>query len=194
MARRTNAERTAQTRASLTAAARKLFAAKGFAATSTEDILDAAGVTRGALYHHYKEKADLFAEVCAQMHGEAAEAILAAANSTKDSFAALDRGCEAWIDFMAQPDARRVLVIEAPTVLGWERWNEMDATGFGHLTDGIREAMEAGKLKQMPVEELAVLLNGAMNYGVMWAGQSRDGRRIGRIKNAVKRLFKELRA
>lgn len=193
MARRTNAERTAETKASLIAAARRLFATHGYAATSTEEILDAAGVTRGALYHHYKEKAELFADVCLQMHDEASVAIVAAADAAKDPLAALERGCEAWMDYMARAEARRILVLDAPSVLGWARWNEMDAQGFAHLTDGVREAMAAGKLQTMPAEELAVLLNGAMNFGVMWAGQARDAARLHRIKAAVKRLFKVLR-
>jgi AcrR family transcriptional regulator len=194
MARRTNAERTADTKGALVAAARRLFAAHGFAATSTDEILTAADVTRGALYHHYKEKADLFADVCARMHGEASAEILAAVDAAKDPLAALERGCEAWMDYMARPDARRILVMDAPSVLGWARWNEMDAQGFAHLTDGVREAMAAGKIQAMPAEELAVLLNGAMNFGVMWAGQSRDAARLQRVKAAVKRLFKLLRA
>jgi len=192
--RRTNAERTADTKAALVAAARRLFAAQGFAATSTDEILAAADVTRGALYHHYKEKADLFADVCTQMHGEASAEIMVAADAVKDPLAALERGCEAWMDYMARADARRILVMDAPSVLGWARWNEMDAQGFAHLTDGVREAMAAGKLQTMPAEELAVLLNGAMNFGVMWAGQSRDTARLQRVKAAVKRLFKLLRA
>jgi AcrR family transcriptional regulator len=194
MARRTNAERTAETKAALIQAARKLFAAQGYAATSIDQILDEAEATRGALYHHYEEKADLFADVCLEMHGEAAAAITGAADKAKDAFAALERGSEAWIDYMARPEARQIVVIDAPSVLGWARWNEMDATGFGHLVDGVRAAMDAGKLKEMPPEELAVLLNGAMNFGVMWAGQSRDVARLARVKSAVKRLFKLLRA
>ncbi|MDZ4869886.1 MAG: TetR family transcriptional regulator [Alphaproteobacteria bacterium] len=194
MARRTNAERTAETKASLIAAARRLFAAQGYAATSTDEILAAAGVTRGALYHHYKEKAELFADVCLAMHDEASVAIVAAADATKDPLISLERGCEAWMDYMARAEARRILVLDAPSVLGWARWNEMDAQGFAHLTDGVREAMAAGKLQTMPAEELAVLLNGAMNFGVMWAGQARDAARLHRIKAAVKRLFKVLRA
>lgn len=194
MGRRTNAERTAETKASLIAAARRLFATHGYAATSTEAILAAAGVTRGALYHHYREKAELFADVCLQMHGEASVAIVVAADSVKDPLGALERGCEAWMDYMARAEARRILVMDAPSVLGWARWNEMDAQGFAHLTDGVRDAMTSGKLQTMPAEELAVLLNGAMNFGVMWAGQTRDVMRLHRIKAAVKRLFKVLRA
>jgi len=171
MARRTNAERTAETKASLIAAARRLFATHGYAATSTEEILAAAGVTRGALYHHYKEKAELFADVCLQMHDEASVAIVAAADAAKDPLGALERGCEAWMDYMARAEAR-ILVLDAPSVLGWARWNEMDAQGFAHLTDGVREAMAAGQLQTMPAEELAVLLNGAMNFGVMCAAQA----------------------
>jgi AcrR family transcriptional regulator len=191
--RRTNAERTAETKASLIRAARGLFARHGYAATSTEAILAKAGVTRGALYHHYKEKADLFADVCAAMHGEAALAILAAANAAKTPGAALERGCEAWMDYMARADARRILVVEAPSVLGWARWNEMDAQGFAHLAEGVREAMAAGEIKTMPAEELAVMLNGAMNFGIMWAGQSNDATRLARLKSAVRRLLRELR-
>ena len=194
MARRTNAERTAETKAALIAAARRLFARQGYAETSTEQILQAANVTRGALYHHYAEKADLFADVCSQMHGEASAAIVAAADAAKEPLAALERGCEAWMDYMARPDARRILVIEAPSVLGWARWNEMDAQGFAHLTDGVREAMAAGRLRAMPAEELAVLLNGAMNFGVTWAGHGGDAARLQRVKAAVKRLFKALKA
>jgi AcrR family transcriptional regulator len=194
MGRRTNAARTAETKASLITAARRLFAAHGYAATSTEAILASAGVTRGALYHHYKEKTELFADVCLQMHDEASVAIVAAADSVKDPLGALERGCEAWMDYMARADARRILVMDAPSVLGWARWNEMDAQGFAHLTDGVRDAMSSGKLQTMPAEELAVLLNGAMNFGVMWAGNTRDVTRLHRIKTAVKRLFKVLRA
>jgi hypothetical protein len=98
------------------------------------------------------------------------------------------------MDYMARADARRILVIDAPSVLGWARWNEIDARGFAHLTDGVRDAMAAGKLQAMPAEELAVLLNGAMNFGVMWAGQSHDAGRLSRVKVAIKRLFKLLRA
>jgi AcrR family transcriptional regulator len=194
MVRRTNAERTAETKAALIAAARRLFARQGYAETSTEQILQAANMTRGALYHHYAEKADLFADVCLQMHGEASAAIVAAAEAAKEPMAALERGCEAWMDYMARPDARRILVIEAPSVLGWARWNEMDAQGFGHLTDGVCEAMAADRLQAMPAEELAVLLNGAMNFGVMWAGHGGDAARLQRVKAAVKRLFKALKA
>jgi hypothetical protein len=127
------------------------------------------------------------------MHGEAQAAILDAAERAKDPLSALERGCEAWIDYMARPDARRVLAIDAPSVLGWERWNEMDAPGFASLIDGVREAMAAGRLKAMPAEELAVLLNGAINFGVMWAGRGEKSRLV-RLKGAVKRLLKELRA
>lgn len=193
MTRRTNAERTAETKAALTAAARRLFARQGYAATTTEQILEAAGVTRGALYHHYEEKAQLFADVCLEMHGEAAQAIHAAASANHDPFAALEHGCVAWIDYMVQADVRRILVIDAPSVLGWARWNEMDAQGFVSLEEGIREAMAAGAMKAMPAEELAVLLNGAINFGVMWAGQGDDRARLKRLKAVVKRLLRALK-
>jgi AcrR family transcriptional regulator len=164
---RTNAERSKETRERLVAAARRLFSVHGYAGTSTEMILDETGMTRGAMYHHFRNKEDLFASVCEAMQTEAVIAIEAAAVGD-DPFAALVAGCEAWIDFMSVPEHRRVLIVEAPSVIGWERWNELDQrSGFRSLVEGVAAAQQAGFASEVPSDALATFLNGAMNQLVM---------------------------
>jgi AcrR family transcriptional regulator len=167
-----NVDRSAATRGKLVAVARSLFAAEGYAATGTEAILDGAGVKRGALYHHFRDKADLFEAVCRQLAEEASAAITAAAAREARSYDALVAGSLAWFDTMMRPDIRRILVIEAPGVLGWERWNALDAQhGFGLLRRGVAAALADGALAfDGAADTLALLLNGAMNGAVVHAG------------------------
>lgn len=188
-----------QTRDRLLAAARRRFANQGFAATSTEQVLADTGVTRGALYHHFRDKADLFAAVCEQIQAESAAAIEAAvvtaAGAGGDSFAVLLAGCDAWLDHLASGEARRILVLEAPTVLGWERWSELDRRhGFALLREGIRAAQEAGSLPAIPTDDLAILLNGAMNSAVMTATGPDATTQLAASKAALHTILDALRA
>lgn len=188
------AQKAETTRANLIAAARTLFARDGYSATGTEAILAAAGVTRGALYHHFADKQALFAAVCAAIHEEIEGEIDQTVEAASDPLAALKDGCLAFLDYMVRPDVRRILILEAPGVLGWAAWNEMDRRhGFGQLIDGVRVAVEAGVLEG-DVESIAVLLNGALNYGVVWAGQSGDAGDMDRLKMQFLDLMDRLRA
>jgi AcrR family transcriptional regulator len=184
-----------KTKAQLVAAARRLFAKQGFAATSTEEILDKAGVTRGALYHHFKDKAALFEAVCTQLHEEAVAAIV---DVTGDDVAPLDAlvaGSLAWIDRVSTPEVNRILIVEAPSVLGWEKWNALDrAHGFGELLEGVAAARAARAIRPIGAEELAVLLNGAMNAGVLWAGHAGGAQSLRRVKKAVREMLLSLKA
>ena len=108
------AERALATRTALLAAARDLFAADGFAATSTETILAATGVTRGALYHHFADKQALFAAVCESLHAEAEQVIEVNADAAPNAFDALVAGCLSFLDFMIRPEIRRILILDAP--------------------------------------------------------------------------------
>lgn len=187
------AERSAVTRAILLSAARKLFAAQGFAATGTEAILAETGLTRGALYHHFADKQALFAAVCEMLHAEAEQAILTDADAAPDAWQAVMDGCLSFLDFMVRPDVRRILILEAPSVLGWEAWNEMDRRhGFGLLIDGVEEAVAEGSLRGEP-DILAVMINGALNYAVVWAGQSNEPRALARLKAGFVGLMESLR-
>lgn len=191
--RGSHAERTQKSRDALTAAAARLFAEHGYGATSTEAVLAAAGLTRGALYHHFKDKQALFDAVCQRLHAETAEALLVEAEAEPDPVDGLIAGCLAFVDQVARPDALRILLIEAPSVLGWARWNEIDrAHGFGHLVEGVREAVEAGVLDGDP-EVLAHLVNGGLNQAVVWAAQSGDPGAMDRVKAGVAQLLNSLR-
>src|SRR3990167_1315172 len=187
------AQKAEATRAALIAAARELFARDGYGATSTEAILAAAGMTRGALYHHFADKQALFAAVCEALHAEGESAIETHADAAPDAFQALIDGCLAFLDFVVRPDVRRILILEAPGVLGWDEWNEMDRRhGFGLLIEGVEAAVSEGSLAGDP-QILAVMLNGALNYGVVWAGQSDDPKALRRLKAGFVDLMETLR-
>ena len=187
------AERASATRARLTAAARELFARDGYGATGTEAILAAAGVTRGALYHHFADKQALFAAVCEDLHGEMEGAIETHADAQGGAFEGVVAGCLAFLDFLARPDVRRVLILDAPSVLGWEAWNEMDRRhGFGLLVQGVGEAVAEGSLEGDP-EILATMINGALNYGVVWAAQDDGGEGLARLKTGFINMMDRLR-
>lgn len=193
------AQRAAQTRGRLVAVSRELFAAQGYAGTSTEQVLAHAGATRGALYHHFRDKADLFAAVCDALHAEAVAAVSAAVTATtdrgSDAFDALVAGCNAWLSYMASGAARRLLILEGPTILGWERWNELDHRhGFRLLRDGIRAAQDEGCLPDIPTDELAILLNGAMNHAVLTIQGTDPAPDLERRQAALHALLSALRS
>lgn len=157
--RRSQTERREETRGQLLKAARKLFAEKGFAETGTPEIVAAAGVTRGALYHHFADKTALFATVVEAEHAAVAGAIEAAGNTVpRDAVAALLAGSEAFFAAMADAGRRRILLVDAPAVLGRPALDAIDARhGLDTLVCGLRDAMDAGAIKRLPVLPLAQL-------------------------------------
>lgn len=161
-ARRTQGERRAETQRALVNAARRLFAAKGFAATGTPEIVAAAGVTRGALYHHYADKTALFQAVVEQEHALLAMSINAAAEGEDEPgpVRALIAGGDAFLDAMQEPGRRQILLVDAPAVLGRAAVDEIDARhGLRTLIEGVKAAMEAKAIKDLPALPLAHLLN-----------------------------------
>ena len=186
-----NTVRAAQTKGRLVAAARALFARDGDALTGTESILAEAGVKRGALYHHYRDKADLFEAVCRELAAEAAEAVEGASSRTTEPFEALELGSMAWIDYMARPESRRILVVDAPGVLGRERWESLDRElSFDALRGGVAEALDAGSIRfAAGPDVLAVLLNGAMNEIALRAAEDD----VGPLKQGFAGLLRALR-
>lgn len=160
-----NVERVQRTRGLLIEAARKLFTADGFAATPTEAILAEAGVTRGAMYHHFADKAALFEAVCEEISREIGEALATSVAGIADPADALEQGLGTWLGLALAPGVRRILLIEAPTVLGPERWNRLDeAYSFSSLREGVAEALASGSLRfEGSADMLATLINGASN-------------------------------
>ena len=156
--RKTQEERRTQTRRALISAARRLFAEKGYAGTGTPEIVAAAGVTRGALYHHFADKEALFAAVVEEEHLLMAMTINVAGESDEEPgpIRALISGGDAFLDAMQDPGRRQILLIDAPAVLGRAAVDAIDARhGLETLVRGLRDAMEAGAMKKLPVETLA---------------------------------------
>jgi AcrR family transcriptional regulator len=174
---RTQAERTAATRAALIAAARPLFAASGYGAVGTEAIVQAAGVTRGAMYHQFADKQDLFAAVFEAVEAELTGRIDAVVSGSglSDPLELMHLGAAAWLDACAVPEVHRIVLIEAPAVLGWERWREIGLRyGMGLVSSLLEYAINVGRLPQQPVEPLAHVLIGALDEAALYLARAED--------------------
>jgi len=173
--RRTQAERRSATRRALLDAGRELFAAHGFADAGQEDIVERAGVTRGALAHHFGTKVGLFRAVVESIQIELAGDIAAAAMTGDDPAAQLRLGCTAFLDAALQPAVRRIVLLDAPAVLGWQAWREMDtAHGLGLVIEALEHCMDAGVMAPRPVQPLAHILLAALNEAAMLVANAED--------------------
>jgi AcrR family transcriptional regulator len=177
---RSQAQRTATTRGALVHAARTLFAERGFAAVGTDEIARAAGVTRGALYHQFDGKVELFAAVFEIVEAEIAARIGAEVSvvEAEDMAKALHVGVDAWLAASAEPAVQRLVLIEAPAVLGWERWREIGRRyGVGLVEGAVEGAIAAGVMPPQPVGPIAHLLIGALEEAVLYAARADDRER-----------------
>jgi AcrR family transcriptional regulator len=166
-------EQVAQTRAALIAAGRALFGGQGYAATSVDDLAREARVTTGALYHHFPTKTALFETVFEQVHTELLTRSADAAAQAPDEIAALGIGFEAFLDGMLIPDVQRILVSDAPAVLGLARFTELDERyAFASIATELKAAVDAGRLHTDDPDTLARLLLGALTRGSMLIAQS----------------------
>ena len=182
--RRTQAERRANTRAALIDAARELFADKGFAATGREEIVERAGVTRGAMYHHFGSKEDLFRAVYEQLETKLMEAIVvAAAAAATDPIEQLRLGARAYLDAAADdPAVRRVVLLDAPSVLSAEVRHELaEIYGLGVTREVLAQAMAAGRIARQPVEVLAPIVLAALHQAAELVADGQDRAEVGAI-------------
>jgi len=173
-----HATRSAATRAALVAAGRELFATRGYAAVGTEEIVRAAGVTRGALYHQFADKRELFEAVYEaieeELTGELAPRALAAAQEG-DPLDALAAAATAFLEHCRDPAVERIALIDAPAVLGWDRWREIGLKhGLGMTEAVLAAAVEAGVLAAQPTRPLAHLLLGAIDEGALYVARAED--------------------
>jgi AcrR family transcriptional regulator len=176
-ARRTQAERTAATRARLLEAGRHLFAADGYAAVPTQAIVDAAGVTRGALYHQFGDKSGLFAEVYEDVERELVTRISAriVAAGPVDQLAAMRTGARLFLAECSAPDVQRIVLIDAPAVLGWERWREVGMKyGLGVIEAMLAQAMADGAIPDQPLRPTAHVLLGALDEAALYVSRATD--------------------
>jgi AcrR family transcriptional regulator len=163
--RRTQAERSAATRTALTGAARRLFATQGYAGTGREEIVAAAGVTRGALQHHFGDKESLFLAVYEAVEHDIVAAVAKAAMAAGDDpVERLRAGCHAYLDAVLDPAVQRICAVDGPAVLAADVRQEItDRYALGLVREALRQAMDEGRIGAAPVEAFAhVLLAGVM--------------------------------
>ena len=173
----TQAERTEATRSRLITTARRLFAEKGFAGTSTEEILSETAVSRGALYHHFPSKTDLFQATFEQVEDELTAQVLqvAAAGGETDPMRILQVGFGAFLDQCLNPEVQRIVMLDGPTVLGWDLWHELDERyAFGTIKAVLTVAADTGRIEPATVEPLTHLLVGAIMQAGMVVARSDD--------------------
>jgi AcrR family transcriptional regulator len=177
MATLTKAEQRALTTRALLDAARGLFARHGYAQVSLADIVATAGVTKGALYHYFGGKDELFRAIVAEAHREVADRVASAAPDA-DPWTQLVEGCRAFLVASTEPGVQQILLVDAPSVLGWEVWRSLDAeSSMPKLHDVLVLLMDTGTITPRPVAPLVHLLSGAMNEAAVWLARSPDRER-----------------
>jgi AcrR family transcriptional regulator len=169
------AARSASTRTKLLRAARVLFARKGYAGVGTEEIARRAGVTRGALYHQFPAKEDLFLAVYEQVERELTEGVDGLLGDVASPLAAMRAGIRAFLEACRAPEVQRIVLIDGPAVLGWARWREVaERYGLGLMEAVIRGAVDAGEIAPIAVEPLAHLLMGALDEAALLVARDPD--------------------
>ena len=178
MSSRTQAERSETTRSALIEAARRLFAERGYAGVGTEEIVRAAGVTRGALYHHFDGKRDLLRAVYEELEAEIAREIAESAQPGAGVLELLTAGAERFLDHCLEPEVQRIVLLDAPAVLGWEEWREIGARyGLGLIEGLLTVGMDSGELRRQPLEPLSHALLGALDEIAMVVARADDPKR-----------------
>ena len=175
-------EHVADTRQALVGAARTLFTEQGYAATGTEEIVAAARVTRGALYHHFHDKTDLFRAVMEQIAREVAEHLIdaelsrPAAPSPADAWEEVRDGLRAFLDLcVVTDDFQRIVLVEGPAVLGHEAWDQLVARhGSNLLSEWLSRAIEQGRIAPLPVEPLTRLLIAMISESSLYIARAAD--------------------
>jgi len=180
--RRTQGERRASTRAALLAAGRELFSQKGFAGAGREEIVERAGVTRGAMYHHFDSKEALFQAVYEEVEEEVLVHLVAAAAPARDPKEMLRLGSLAYLDIAATDAVRRICLLDAPAVLDPEVRRELsERFGVGVIRETLRECMEAGVIRTQPVEVLAHVYLAALLEAATLVAEGADRTEVGSV-------------
>ena len=174
VARRTQAERTEATTSALVDAARELFARDGYAATSLAAVAARANVTKGAVYHHFEGKQQLFEAVFTREVQRMATPLVAAYSRKKDPWDAFEAGCRAFLDECLDPDVQRIVLLDALSAIGWEHVRTLETPLLEMMELGISRAAEAGRIAQRPPAPLAHFLYGALCETAMIVARADD--------------------
>jgi AcrR family transcriptional regulator len=186
--RRTQEERSAATRDALISAARKLWGLRGYAEVGTPEIATAAGVTRGAMYHQFADKAALFGEVVEAVEQDvmARMATLVAESGATTPADAIRAAVNAWLDVSGDPEVRQLILLDAPSVLGWPAFRDVaQRYSLGMTEQLLTEAVRAGQLAPQPMRPLAHILIGALDEAAMVIATADDPKRARRETGEV---------
>jgi AcrR family transcriptional regulator len=168
-------EKGRETRERLIATGRTLFGERGYEATSIGAILDSAGVARGALYHHFATKEALFDAVLDRLVAEIADTAADAARTAADPVESLRAGCAAWLRMAVDPGVQRIALVDAPSVVGWTRWRELDERHtLGRLRANLRAIADAGRLPAAQVDVLAHMVLASVNEAALMIARADD--------------------
>lgn len=191
----TRAEQRTATRRALLAEGRRRFAADGYHDVVLAEVAQAAGVTKGAAYHHFASKAGLFRAVVSEVQHELGERVADAARRYDDPWEQLRAGCRAFLAAGRDPVVRRIVLLDAPAVLGWDEWRAMDEDSSArHLAEALDVLVKAGVIADQPVEPLTRLLSGAMNEAALWLARSTTPQAPAQTERALDRLLNGLRS
>ncbi|SDT51695.1 transcriptional regulator, TetR family [Paenibacillaceae bacterium GAS479] len=170
-----NKEETKETVIKLIEVARKNFTEIGYANSSLEVIAAEAELTRGAVYHHFKSKKKLFQLVLESIQKEVGDQVEQAASASEQSWEQLILGCRAFVSSAVEPQRKRILLIDGPSVLGWEAWRIMDEeNSMRHLREQLQLMQQQGHLKPLPLHAMTHFLSGALNESALWIAESPD--------------------
>jgi AcrR family transcriptional regulator len=173
----------------LLAAARRLFARKGYTATSLDDVTGAANMTKGAFYHHFQGKSELFEAVFEQEERKLCEAMTTAFLAKRDPWAGFAAGSRAFLEASLDRGVQRITLIDAPIALGYKRMHEIQARyTLALMKQGLRAAIDAGRVRKRELDPLANVLFGGMCQALTFVVESDDQRA------AVKKIQRELKA
>jgi len=170
--RMSNVDRSSMTRKALVAAARELFLEKGYADTSTPELVKAAGVTRGALYHHFEDKKAIFRAVAESELAEVAKLINRSTSNSSTAMQALESGTRVYLDAMQTPGRAHLLLVEGPAALGVQIMKQLNGDSAAHtLRDGLAAAMAAGEIPALPLDALTAVLDAAFDRAALEIAQ-----------------------
>jgi AcrR family transcriptional regulator len=187
-------EKGISTRERIVQTARRLFTASGYEGTSTETVLQESGVSRGALYHHFENKQALFAAVLEAVEADIAKSTALAAANIEDPVEALRAGFDAFLGLACDPEVRQIVLIDAHSVVGWQKWREIDERhGFGRLKAGLKKIAATGRMRPDMVDIFAHMLLASLFEVAFLIARSPDPAEALRIgRSAMNQLLDRL--
>ena len=190
----TRAEKAASTKAKIIAVARRLFATRGYAGTSTEAVLEESQVSRGALYHHFENKEALFAAVMEAVEADITATTAKARGSVTDPVEGLRRAFNAFLDLACETEVRQIVLMDAHSVLGWQRWREIEERyGLGRLKLAMKAIAATGRIPEDMVDTFAHILLASLIETAFLVARSPEPQVAARTgRKAIKELLERL--